>query len=59
VVVWRHVAERQRRVYLEASLLGVEGQWESVDGVSHLIADRLADMSALLGALDSRSRDFH
>ncbi|MDE1894299.1 MAG: error-prone DNA polymerase [Pseudomonadota bacterium] len=59
VVVWRHVAERQRRAYLEASLLGVEGQWESVDGVSHLIAERLADMSALLGALDSRSRDFH
>jgi hypothetical protein len=27
--------------------------------VSHLIADRLADMSTLLGALDSRSRDFH
>ena len=59
VVVWRHVAERQRRVYLEASLLGVEGQWESIDGVSHLIADRLADMSTLLGTLDSRSRDFH
>ena len=59
VVVWSHVAERQRRAYLEARLLGVEGQWEAVDGVSHLIAHRLTDMSALLGALDSRSRDFH
>ncbi|WEN16004.1 error-prone DNA polymerase [Rhodanobacter sp. AS-Z3] len=59
VVVWRDVAERQRRAYLEASLLGVEGQWESVDGVSHLIARRLLDMSAWLGALDTRSRDFH
>ena len=59
VVVWRDVAERQRRAYLEATLLGVEGQWESVDGVSHLIARRLIDMSAWLGALDSRSRDFH
>lgn len=59
VVVWRQVAERQRRAWLEARLLGVEGQWESVDGVSHLIAHRLIDMSALLGALDSRSRDFH
>src|SRR5574337_855837 len=59
VVVWKDVAERQRRAYLEASLLGVEGQWECVDGVSHLIARRLTDISAWLGSLDSRSRDFH
>ncbi len=59
VVVWSQVAERQRRAYLEARLLGVEGQWEAVDGVSHLIARRLVDLSALLGSLDSRSRDFH
>lgn len=59
VIVWRQVAERQRRVLLEARLLGVDGRWEHVDGVSHLIAHRLIDMSALLGSLDSRSRDFH
>ncbi|MGN6705815.1 MAG: error-prone DNA polymerase [Rhodanobacter sp.] len=59
VVVWSQVAERQRRAYLEARLLGVEGQWECVDGVAHLIARRLTDMSAWLGELDSRSRDFH
>ncbi|HET6553741.1 MAG TPA: OB-fold nucleic acid binding domain-containing protein, partial [Dyella sp.] len=59
VVVWRHVAERQRRIYLEARLLGVDGKWEQVDGVSHLIAHRLIDLSPLLGSLDSRSRDFH
>jgi error-prone DNA polymerase len=58
VVVWNQVAERQRRAYLEARLLGVEGQWECVDGVAHLIARRLTDMSAWLGELDSRSRDF-
>ncbi|MGB6030799.1 MAG: error-prone DNA polymerase [Rhodanobacter sp.] len=58
VVVWSQVAERQRRAYLEARLLGVEGQWECVDGVAHLIARRLTDMSAWLGELDSRSRDF-
>ena len=59
VIVWRQVAERQRRVFLEARLLGVDGRWEHVDGVSHLIAHHLIDMSALLGPLDSRSRDFH
>jgi error-prone DNA polymerase len=59
VVVWSHVAERQRRIFLESRLLGVDGRWEHADGVSHLIADRLIDLSELLGSLDSRSRDFH
>jgi error-prone DNA polymerase len=59
VVVWRRVAEAQRRVLLQARLLAVEGQWEHVDGVSHLIAHRLKDLTPLLGVLDARSRDFH
>jgi error-prone DNA polymerase len=59
VVVWRQVAEAQRRPLLQARLLAVEGQWEHVDGVSHLIAHRLKDLTPLLGALDARSRDFH
>ncbi|WP_198651432.1 error-prone DNA polymerase [Dyella sp. C11] len=59
VVVWAHVAERQRRIFLESRLLAVDGRWEHVDGVSHLIAHRLHDLSDLLGSLDSRSRDFH
>jgi error-prone DNA polymerase len=58
VVVWRNLAERQRRVLLTATLLGVDGRWESVAGVNHLIAERLHDYSPLLGTLDSRSRDF-
>ena len=59
VVIWRHVAEAQRLPLLQARLLAVEGQWEQVDGVSHLIAHRLKDLTSLLGALDARSRDFH
>ncbi|HET7268537.1 MAG TPA: error-prone DNA polymerase, partial [Oleiagrimonas sp.] len=59
VMVRQTIAERQRRVLLQAQLLGVDGRWESVDGVNHLIAWRLHDYSALLGKLDSRSRDFH
>jgi error-prone DNA polymerase len=59
VVVWRHVAERQRRVLLESRLLQVEGRLESAEGVQHLIAERLQDLSPLLGALGGpRSRDF-
>ncbi|GLQ48070.1 error-prone DNA polymerase [Dyella lipolytica] len=59
VVVWNHVAQNQRRPYLEARLLAIEGRWEAVDGVSHLIARRLQDVSSMLGDLDARSRDFH
>lgn len=59
VVVWRDVAETHRRVLLESELLGIDGRWEAVDGVCHLIASRVLDMSELLGGLDVRSRDFH
>ncbi len=59
VVVWRDLAERQRRIFLESQLLAVDGVLESADGVQHLIARRLHDFSPLLGALDARSRDFH
>jgi len=40
VVVWQHLAERQRRVLLESRLLAVEGRLESQGGVQHLIAGR-------------------
>ncbi|HKT28675.1 error-prone DNA polymerase [Dyella sp.] len=59
VVVWSHIAQTQRRPYLEARLLAIEGRWEAVDGVSHLIARRLTDLSSMLADLDARSRDFH
>ena len=37
----------------------VEGKLESENGVRHLIARRLHDLTPLLGSLDVRSRDFH
>jgi error-prone DNA polymerase len=59
VVVWRTIAERQRRVLLESQLLAIDGQWEVQDGVCHLIAHHLRDLTHWLGSLDVRSRDFH
>ncbi len=59
VVIWRQVAERQRRVLLESRLLAVEGHLESQHGVQHLIARRLLDLTPMLRQLDVRSRDFH
>ena len=58
VVVWRDVAERQRRVFLESRLLGIEGRMEMADGSRHLIATRLEDLSPLLRGLATESRDF-
>ncbi|MBF6022584.1 error-prone DNA polymerase [Lysobacter niastensis] len=59
VVVWPDVALRRRKALLGARLLAVRGRWEHVDGVQHLIARDLQDMSHLLGELQTSSRDFH
>ena len=63
VVVWRDLAERQRRELLGARLLGVQGVIERDGTVVHLVARRLSDQSPLLadalGPLATRSRDFH
>lgn len=59
VVVWRALAERQRRALVGSQLLKVSGRLEQENGVRHLIARRLEDVSPLLQGLDVRSRDFH
>lgn len=59
VVVWQDVALRSRKALLGARLLAVRGRWEQVDGVRHLIARELRDLSHLLGELQTSSRDFH
>jgi error-prone DNA polymerase len=59
LIVWESVAARQRHILLEASLLGVWGRVQREGEVLHVIAGRLEDLSALLGGLHSRSRDFH
>ena len=58
VVVWHDLAERQRRVLVQSQLLRIDGHLETVDGVRHLIAGRLIDLTQLLTGLDIRSRDF-
>jgi error-prone DNA polymerase len=58
VVVWRQIADEQRRPLLESRLLAVEGKLESQDGVQHLIARKLTNLSMLLGPLEASSRDF-
>ncbi len=59
VVVWPKLLETQRREILGARLLAVYGVIDRAGDVVHLIAKRVVDHSALLGRLDTRSRDFH
>ena len=59
LVVWERLAERARRPLLGARLLGVDGVVQKESGVLHVIAEELFDLSALLGKLEARSRDFH
>lgn len=59
VVVWRQVRLRQSAELVESRLLAVHGVWQRQNGVCHLIAGRLENLTPLLGRLATRSRDFH
>jgi error-prone DNA polymerase len=59
LIVWRDLAERQRRILLESQMLGVVGELQKAEGVVHLLAHRLENLDMLLDGLDTRSRDFH
>lgn len=58
VIVWPSLLEKQRREALGASLLAVYGTWQCEGEVRHLVAQRLVDMSHLLGGLTTVSRNF-
>ena len=58
VIVWRGVREAQRQVLLSARLLAVKGHWQREGEVCNLIAEKLADLSPLLGRLSTESRNF-
>jgi error-prone DNA polymerase len=58
VIVWRGVAEQQRRALLASTLLTVFGVWQCEGEVRHLVAKTLVDHSELLQGLASRSRNF-
>jgi len=59
VIVWRDLGDRQRRELLASRLLAVYGKVEREDIVVHVLAQHLVDLSPMLGALATRSRDFH
>ncbi len=59
VIVWPGLVQRQRHIVLQAGLLAVHGEIQEEDGVLHLVARRLEDLSRWLGDLSVPCRDFH
>jgi error-prone DNA polymerase len=58
VIIWPSLLEKQRKEALGAALLAVYGTWQCEGEVRHLVAQRLVDMSHLLGGLTTVSRNF-
>jgi error-prone DNA polymerase len=58
VVVWPNLGEKFRPVVRQAMLLGVVGHVQKSEGVIHLIACELVDLSHWLGTMELSSRDF-
>jgi error-prone DNA polymerase len=58
LIVWKRVAEEQRAALLGSRLLEVRGALQREGDVLHVIAQRLTDLSALLGELTFESRNF-
>src|SRR5688572_31559655 len=59
LIVWRQIAERQRRALVGSRLMGVTGELQLEGEVMHVIVHRITDLSSWLGDLVAPSRDFH
>ena len=59
VIVWNHVAERQRKELLGSRLLEVHGEVQREGLVVHVLARKFNDLSRMLGRLATSSHDFH
>ena len=59
LIVWERVATAQRAALLESRLLLVRGKLQREGDVLHVIAQRLTNLSELLGDLVVASRNFH
>jgi error-prone DNA polymerase len=57
LVIWPTLYEKQRRVILGASLLGVDGRIQREGDVVHLVAYKVHDLGDLLQQVQDRSGD--
>ncbi|WP_324740913.1 error-prone DNA polymerase [Tsuneonella sp. CC-YZS046] len=57
LVVWPDLYEKQRRIVLTATMLGIQGLVQREGDVIHLICARLCDLTQLLSGLGDRGRE--
>jgi len=55
IIIWPKIFERYRAVVLGARLLHVTGRLQSEQGVIHVVAEKLADLSPLLSRLSEET----
>ena len=58
LVVWPQLFEKQRRVVLSSGMLAIDGRIQREGDVIHVVANRLYDLSGLLGSVGDRGEAF-
>jgi error-prone DNA polymerase len=58
LIVWPSVFEKQRRLILSAAMIACRGKLQREAGVTHVIADELTDLSAMLRSVGDRDGAF-
>jgi len=58
IIVWPKLFEAERRLILSARMLAVRGQVQQENGVLHLIAEGLFDLTPLLDSVGARGEAF-
>ncbi len=59
VIVWSKVVDAFRKEVLGARMVSVYGKTQREQGVEHLVASKIEDLTWMLGELSTRSRNFH
>lgn len=59
IIVWSKVVEIFRKEVLNAKMVSVYGKTQREQGVEHLVASKIEDLSWMLGDLSTHSRNFH
>ncbi len=57
VIVWPKAFERLRAIVIGARFVAVTGKLQSEEGVIHVIADRMEDLTPMLGQLSAEGRE--
>lgn len=59
IIFWPGIFERFRHQILQSNLMAVEGELQNQDGVVHIVAERVENLTHWVRSLPRNSRDFH